>query len=361
MENHALKGEMDRDRDRLSTLLDSLENTTTTVGTKSHRLRRLLTLTVAAITGIGTLILVLGAARVFNLDVAPSNLFLIVIFAAAIIFGVTLVLPIGGADMPVVISLLNSFTGTAAAMSGFVIGNPVLIIAGALVGASGAILTKLMADAMNRSIWNIMVGGFGGGDTAVAATAGGPGVSVREINLDDAAIMLAYSQRVIVVPGYGLAVAQAQHAVRELAEVLEARGVDVVYAIHPVAGRMPGHMNVLLAEANVPYERLADMDEINPEFPETDVALVIGANDVTNPAARNDRSSPIYGMPILDVDLARTVIVVKRSLRPGFAGIDNQLYYEDKTLMLFGDARQVASGLVEELSKATSVARGGDA
>ncbi len=306
---------------------------------------RPLTLAVAGITALGTIILVLGAAKIFNLDVAPSNLFLIIVFAAAIIFGVTLVLPIGGADMPVVISLLNSFTGTAAAMSGFVIGNPVLIIAGALVGASGAILTKLMADAMNRSIWNIMVGGFGGGDAAVAATAGEPGASVREINLDDAAIMLAYSQKVIVVPGYGLAVAQAQHAVRELAEVLEARGVDVVYAIHPVAGRMPGHMNVLLAEANVPYPQLKEMEEVNPEFPRADVALVIGANDVTNPAARSNPASPIYGMPILDVDHAKNIIVIKRSMGRGYAGIDNDLYADPKTGMLFADAKAGLEGL----------------
>ncbi len=307
---------------------------------------RPLTLTVAAVTAIGTLILVLGAAGVIGLDVAPSNLFLLVVFGAALTFGVTLVLPIGGADMPVVISLLNSFTGTAAAMSGFVIGNPVLIIAGALVGASGAILTKLMADAMNRSIWNIMVGGFGGGgDGAVAAAAGGPGVSVREINLDDAAIMLAYSQKVIVVPGYGLAVAQAQHAVRELAEVLEARGVEVVYAIHPVAGRMPGHMNVLLAEANVPYPQLKEMEEVNPEFPRADVALVIGANDVTNPAARSNPASPIYGMPILDVDQAKNIIVIKRSMGRGYAGIDNDLYTDPKTGMLFADAKAGLEGL----------------
>jgi NAD(P) transhydrogenase subunit beta len=307
---------------------------------------RPLTLAVAAITGIGTLILVLGAAGVLGLDVAPSNLFLLVVFASAIIFGVTLVLPIGGADMPVVISLLNSFTGTAAAMSGFVIGNPVLIIAGALVGASGAILTKLMADAMNRSIWNIMVGGFGGGDAvAGVAAAGGTGATVREVNVDDAAIMLAYAQHVIVVPGYGLAVAQAQHAVRELAEVLEDRGVDVSYAIHPVAGRMPGHMNVLLAEANVPYPQLKEMEEINPEFERADVALVVGANDVTNPAARTNPASPIYGMPILDVDKAKNIIVIKRSMGRGYAGIDNELYTDPKTGMYFADAKAGLEGL----------------
>jgi NAD(P) transhydrogenase subunit beta len=305
---------------------------------------RPLTLAVAAIAAIGTLVLVLGAADVFALDSALANTILIVIFGAALIFGVTLVLPIGGADMPVVISLLNSFTGTAAAMSGFVINNPVLIIAGALVGASGAILTKLMADAMNRSITNIMVGGFGGGEGTQAATTGGPGGSVREINVDDAAIMLAYAQKVIVVPGYGLAVAQAQHAVRELAEVLEDRGVDVVYAIHPVAGRMPGHMNVLLAEANVPYPQLKEMEEVNPEFERADVALVVGANDVTNPAARRS-GNPVSGMPILDVDKAKNIIVIKRSMGRGYAGIDNELYIDPKTGMFFADAKAGLEGL----------------
>jgi NAD(P) transhydrogenase subunit beta len=248
--------------------------------------------------------------------------------------------------MPVVISLLNSFTGTAAAMAGFVINNPVLIIAGALVGASGAILTKLMADAMNRSILNILVGGFGGGDAAGAgAGAGGTG-TVREIGADDVAIQLAYAQNVIIVPGYGLAVAQAQHGVRELAELLEARGVNVNYAIHPVAGRMPGHMNVLLAEANVPYPQLKEMEEINPEFGRCDVALVIGANDVTNPAARSDPSSPIYGMPILDVDAAKSIVVIKRSMGKGYAGIDNPLYTDAKTGMLFADAKEGLASLV---------------
>ncbi len=275
-------------------------------------------------------------------------LVLLALLAAALIFGVTMVLPIGGADMPVVISLLNAFTGTAVAMAGFVIDNPVLIIAGALVGASGGILTKLMADAMNRSIVNIMVGGFGTGDSGAAAVAG-PAIgrgAVRELTVDDAAIQLAYAQRVIIVPGYGLAVAQAQHAAAELAALLEERGVDVKYAIHPVAGRMPGHMNVLLAEANVPYPQLWEMDDINPEFQRTDVALVLGANDVTNPAARSDPSSPIYGMPILDVDKAANVIVVKRSMRPGYAGIDNLLYSDPKTGMLFGDAKEVLTQLI---------------
>jgi len=268
---------------------------------------------------------------------------LFAIIAAGLIFGVTMVLPIGGADMPVVISLLNSFTGTAVAMAGFVIGNDVLIIAGALVGASGAILTKLMADAMNRSVLNIMIGGFGGGEGTVTAV-GAEGGSVRSIGVDDAAIQLAYASNVIVVPGYGLAVAQAQHAVRELAELLESRGVNVSYAIHPVAGRMPGHMNVLLAEANVPYPQLKEMDDINPEFDRADVALVVGANDVTNPAARRP-GSPVSGMPILDVDHAKSIIVIKRSMGRGYAGIDNELYVNPKTGMLFADAKEGLASL----------------
>jgi NAD(P) transhydrogenase subunit beta len=284
---------------------------------------------------------VLGAGYLFAGN--DSVLVLFAIIAASLVFGVTMVLPIGGADMPVVISLLNSFTGTAVAMAGFVIDNPVLIIAGALVGASGAILTKLMADAMNRSVLNIMIGGFGGGEGTVSAV-GGPGGAVREISADDAAIQLAYASSVIVVPGYGLAVAQAQHGVRELAELLESRGVDVKYAIHPVAGRMPGHMNVLLAEANVPYPQLREMEEINPEFERADVALVIGANDVTNPAARRP-GSPVSGMPILDVDKARSIVVIKRSMGRGYAGIDNELYLNPKTGMLFADAKDGLAAL----------------
>jgi NAD(P) transhydrogenase subunit beta len=296
---------------------------------------QLVTLALAAITVIAALLVFVGGT--------PNLLLMIVILAAALTFGVTMTLPIGGADMPVVISLLNSFTGTAVAMAGFVINNPVLIIAGALVGASGAILTKLMADAMNRSVLNIMVGGFGGGDS-VAGVVGAEGASVRELGVDDAAIQLAYAQHVIVVPGYGLAVAQAQHAVRELAELLESRGVDVKYAIHPVAGRMPGHMNVLLAEANVPYPQLKEMDDINPEFERADVALVIGANDVTNPAARRP-GSPVSGMPILDVDHAKSIIVMKRSMGKGYAGIDNELYTNAKTGMLFADAKDGLAAL----------------
>jgi NAD(P) transhydrogenase subunit beta len=294
------------------------------------------------VTGLLALVAVAGALFLFlgnySLPVMAA------ILAAALIFGVTMTLPIGGADMPVVISLLNSFTGTAVAMAGFVLNNPLLIIAGALVGASGAILTKLMADAMNRSVINILIGGFGGGEGATGS-AGGPGGSVREVNIDDAAIQLAYASSVIVVPGYGLAVAQAQHAVRELAEQLEERGVDVKYAIHPVAGRMPGHMNVLLAEANVPYPQLREMEDINPEFDRADVALVVGANDVTNPAARRP-GSPVSGMPILDVDHAKNIIVIKRSMGRGYAGIDNELYSNPKTGMLFADAKQGLADLV---------------
>jgi len=297
---------------------------------------QLVTLALAAITVMGALFLFVTGT--------PNLAVMAVILAAALIFGVTMTLPIGGADMPVVISLLNSFTGTAVAMAGFVINNPVLIIAGALVGASGAILTKLMADAMNRSVMNIMIGGFGGGDS-VAGVVGAEGASVRELGVDDAAIQLAYAQHVIVVPGYGLAVAQAQHAVRELAELLESRGVDVKYAIHPVAGRMPGHMNVLLAEANVPYPQLKEMEDINPEFERADVALVIGANDVTNPAARRP-GTPVSGMPILDVDHAKSIIVMKRSMGKGYAGIDNELYTNAKTGMLFADAKDGLAALV---------------
>jgi NAD(P) transhydrogenase subunit beta len=292
-----------------------------------------------------SIVMILAGAGVVTYDSHVLTLLLLAALACALIFGVTMVLPIGGADMPVVISLLNAFTGTAVAMAGFVVGNVVLIVAGALVGASGAILTRLMASAMNRSIANILVGGFGAAEGTQATLASGGG-TVREVSVDDAAIQLAYASKVVIVPGYGLAVAQAQHGVRELADLLEARGIDVSYAIHPVAGRMPGHMNVLLAEANVPYPQLKEMDEINPEFERTDVALVVGANDVTNPAARTDRSSPIFGMPILDVDKARSVIVVKRSMGRGYAGIDNALYVNPKTGMLFADAKRGLQELV---------------
>ncbi|HLH59838.1 MAG TPA: NAD(P)(+) transhydrogenase (Re/Si-specific) subunit beta [Streptosporangiaceae bacterium] len=269
---------------------------------------------------------------------------LLVLVLASLAFGVMMVLPIGGADMPVVISLLNAFTGTAVAMAGIVINNWALIVAGALVGASGGILTKLMADAMNRSLANIIIGGFGTGDTAAAVAGPGGDAQVRSIAADDAAIQLAYASKVIIVPGYGLAAAQAQHAVAELAGILEARGVEVSYAIHPVAGRMPGHMNVLLAEANVPYPQLKEMEEINPEFGRADVALVIGANDVTNPAARRPGTA-ISGMPILDVDQAKSIIVVKRSMGHGYAGIDNELYTDPKTSMFFADAKSALADL----------------
>jgi NAD(P) transhydrogenase subunit beta len=272
----------------------------------------------------------------------PSLPGLVVVIIAALAFGVSMVMPIGGADMPVVISLLNAFTGTAVAMAGFVINNWALIIAGALVGASGGILTKLMADAMNRSIRNIIVGGFGTGDAVTVVVPGGG--SIQSVAADDAAIQLAYASKVIIVPGYGLAAAQAQHEVAALADLLESRGVDVSYAIHPVAGRMPGHMNVLLAEANVPYPQLKEMDDINPEFARTDVALVIGANDVTNPAARR-AGTAISGMPILDVDQAKSIIVIKRSMGHGYAGIDNELYTDPKTSMYFADAKTALADL----------------
>jgi NAD(P) transhydrogenase subunit beta len=281
-----------------------------------------------------------------------QGIWLVLLLLGALLFGVLLVLPIGGADMPVVISLLNAFTGLAAASAGFVLQNTALIIGGTLVGASGTLLTVLMGRAMNRSIANVLFGAFGAAPTEGAAPASTDGKSYREVTADDTAVMLAYAQRVVVVPGYGLAVAQAQHAVRELADLLEARGVDVKYAIHPVAGRMPGHMNVLLAEAQVPYPQLYDMDDINPEFPRTDVALVIGANDVTNPAARDNPESPLYGMPILNVDQAANVVILKRSMNPGFAGIDNDLFYEANSAMLFGDAKSSVEKLVAAVKAA---------
>ena len=269
------------------------------------------------------------------------------VVAVALVLGVLAVTPIGGADMPVVISLLNSLSGVAAAMAGFVISNTALIIGGALVGAAGLILTMIMADAMNRSLANVLFSGFGSEGSSGGAMSELP---VNRATPDDVAIALAYADQVIVVPGYGLAVAQAQHAVRKLADQLEARGVTVTYAIHPVAGRMPGHMNVLLAEADVPYDVLLDLEQSNPRFPETGVVLVVGANDVVNPSARDDESSPIYGMPILEVDRAQTVVVVKRSLSPGFAGIDNPLFYMDNTMMLFSDGKQAMEDVVKALA-----------
>ncbi len=276
-------------------------------------------------------------------------LFILGILVAAAILGNAIVLPIGGADMPVVISLLNAFTGLSAAATGIALNNTAMIVAGMIVGASGTILTNLMAKAMNRSVPAIVAGGFGG---EVAAPAGGPALDrgpVRSTSAQDVAIQLSYARLVVIAPGYGMAVAQAQHAVRELERALEAKGVEVKFAIHPVAGRMPGHMNVLLAEADVPYDLLREMDEINPEFSRTDVTLVIGANDVTNPAANTDPGSPIYGMPILEVDRSGAVIVLKRSMASGFAGIDNPLFYEPKTAMLFGDAKSSVSEITSEV------------
>jgi proton-translocating NAD(P)+ transhydrogenase subunit beta len=283
-----------------------------------------------------------------------GGVWIVLLLIGALVFGVMLVLPIGGADMPVVISLLNAFTGLAAASTGFVLDNTALIIGGTLVGASGTLLTIMMGQAMNRSLANVLFGAFGAvpAGSGPAAATGADSQSYREVTADDTAVMLAYAQRVVVVPGYGLAVAQAQHAVRELAALLEARGVDVKYAIHPVAGRMPGHMNVLLAEAQVPYPQLYDMEDINPEFPRTDVALVIGANDVTNPAARDNPDSPLYGMPILNVDQATNVVILKRSMNPGFAGIDNDLFYRPNSAMLFGDAKSSVEKLVAAVKAA---------
>jgi NAD(P) transhydrogenase subunit beta len=285
----------------------------------------------------------LGIALVAGVE---AQWVLVALIALALLFGVMFVLPIGGADMPVVISLLNAFTGLAASATGFVLDSTVLIVAGMLVGASGTLLTLKMATAMNRSVANVLFGAFGQVQAGPAGAREDDGRTVRATTPEDVAVQLSFARKVVVVPGYGMAVAQAQHDVRQLAELLEERGVDVAYAIHPVAGRMPGHMNVLLAEANVPYDQLKEMDEINPEFPQTDVALVIGANDVTNPAARSDRSSPIYGMPILDVDKAASVVVMKRSMNPGFAGIDNELYLDPRTTMLFGDAKDSVVKLI---------------
>lgn len=273
----------------------------------------------------------------------------VVVLLASLFLGVLLVIPIGGADMPVVIALLNAYSGMAACAAGFVLSNYALIVTGALVGASGMILTRIMCKAMNRSLANVMFGAFGKVESLGVDTSKSKGRSVQGYSAEDAQIVLENANMVIIVPGYGLAVAQAQHNVRELAELLEKKGVEVKYAIHPVAGRMPGHMNVLLAEANVPYEHLYEMDQINPEFERADVALVVGANDVTNPAAKNDPKSPIYGMPILEVDKSKTVIFVKRSLSPGFAGIDNELFYMPKTMMIFGDAKNVVVNLVNLL------------
>lgn len=298
---------------------------------------------------LGGLVL-LGALTIIFQTGAVGNTFLIITFLVALVAGVLLVIPIGGADMPVVIAILNAFSGVAAIMTGFALDNQLMIIAGTLVGASGMYLSLLMAKAMNRSLQNVIFGAFGAAAGGGAAAAeGGEAKPIKETTPDDAAVSLAYAQRVIVVPGYGLAVAQAQHAVQELASILQSKGVNVRYAIHPVAGRMPGHMNVLLAEANVPYDDLYEMDAINNDFKNTDVALVIGANDVTNPAARDDPQSPIYGMPILKVDEAQRVIVLKRGMSPGFAGVENELFHLPQTSMLFGDAKDSIQKLIGEV------------
>jgi NAD(P) transhydrogenase subunit beta len=289
------------------------------------------------------------------LILTPTNLTVFLgLVAISLVLGVLFVLPIGGGDMPVVISLLNSYSGLAASAAGFVVMNNMLIIAGALVGASGIILTQIMCKAMNRSLTSVLFGAFGGSGKPGAAGATGSGSqdkTYKSVDAEEAAMMLGYARSVVIIPGYGMAVAQAQHSVRELADQLEGKGVEVKYAIHPVAGRMPGHMNVLLAEANVPYPQLYDMDDINPQFEETDVALVIGANDVVNPAARTDAASPIYGMPILEVDRAKHAIVIKRGMSTGFAGVDNDLFYKDKTMMLFGSAKDVVAQLVSQVKQ----------
>jgi H+-translocating NAD(P) transhydrogenase subunit beta len=295
------------------------------------------------------LLLVLAAAVVtFQYNVGSAHFLFYATVALALLYGILFVMPIGGADMPVVISLLNSFTGVAAACGGFLYNNKVMLTGGILVGAAGTLLTILMCKAMNRSLKNVLIGSFGG------AAAGGAGAkkdqgSYKEITLSDTAVVMSYAHKVLIVPGYGLAVAQAQHACHELEKLLESKGVEVKYAIHPVAGRMPGHMNVLLAEADVSYDKLLEMEQANDEFPTTDVVLILGANDVVNPAAKTDPSSPIYGMPILDVELAKNVIVNKRSMKPGYAGIENDLFFQPKTSMLFGDAKKVLQDLIGEI------------
>lgn len=303
---------------------------------------------------LGVLALIVGVSvwllLVFSVSAGMGIVLFYLIFALALFYGVLFVLPIGGADMPVVISLLNSFTGVAAACGGFLYANPVMLTGGILVGSAGTILTILMCKAMNRSLKNVLIGSFGG--AAAATSAGGKDQgNYKEISLSDAAVVLAYANKVIIVPGYGLAVAQAQHACHELEKLLEEKGVEVKYAIHPVAGRMPGHMNVLLAEADVPYEKLLEMEDANAEFPTTDAVLILGANDVVNPAAKNDPGSPIYGMPILEVENAKVVIVNKRSMKPGYAGIENDLFFQPKTSMLFGDAKKVLQELLTSIKE----------
>jgi len=298
----------------------------------------------------GLLVVLVITSSIYGLlnPLQLGSIFLIII-GVSLLLGILFVLPIGGADMPVIISLLNSFSGLAACATGFVIQNDALIISGSLVGASGIILTDIMCKGMNRTIWNVLFAGVGSTDAITDNLQVDPMKSIKSYEPEDTVVIFENAKQVVIVPGYGLAVAQAQHMVHELQKLLEGKGVVVKYAIHPVAGRMPGHMNVLLAEANVPYDSLYDLDQINPEFEETDVTLVIGANDVVNPAARHDTNSPIFGMPILDVDKSQTVFVLKRSMNPGFAGIENELFYKDNTIMIFGDAKDTVSKLVSEL------------
>ncbi len=307
------------------------------------------TLPAQQVINIGLLLIIVGllVAMVSGFTGIDTTVLFWSLFGVSALYGILFVMPIGGADMPVVISLLNSFTGVAAACGGFLYSNPVMLTGGILVGSAGTILTILMCKAMNRSLTNVIVGAFGGNKTGGASEE--VGGAYKEISMSDTAVLMAYSKRVVIVPGYGLAVAQAQHTCHELEKVLEEKGVEVTYAIHPVAGRMPGHMNVLLAEADVPYEKLKEMEEVNPEFAQTDVVLILGANDVVNPAAKNDPASPIYGMPILEVEDATHVIVNKRSMKPGYAGIENALFYQPKTSMLFGDAKKVLQALVSEM------------
>ncbi len=295
------------------------------------------------------IIAILAFAAYIIISGTDNQLFVYLLFFAALLYGILFVIPIGGADMPVVISLLNSFTGLAAAFGGFLYGNMVMLTGGILVGSAGTILTLAMCKAMNRPLSNVIFGAFGEGSTVAENTGSKIKGSIKETTPSDVAILMNYSQKVIIVPGYGLAVAQAQHVIHELEQLLDSKGIDVKYAIHPVAGRMPGHMNVLLAETNVEYDKLAEMEDVNPEFQSTDVVFVVGANDVVNPAAHNDPSSPIYGMPILDVENAKHIIINKRSMKPGYAGIENELFYNQKTSMLFGDAKDALTKVLQEL------------
>ena len=306
------------------------------------------TLPLQQVVNIGLLLVILGIAFAASFGMISNPNVLFLILGLSLIYGVLFVMPIGGADMPVVISLLNSFTGVAAAMGGFLYDNKVMLFGGILVGSAGTLLTVVMCKAMNRSLTNVLIGNFGGSKAAAGEGKSITG-SIKEVSLTDAAVLMKYSKKVVIVPGYGLAVAQAQHVCHELEQVLEDEGVEVKYAIHPVAGRMPGHMNVLLAESNVSYDKLVEMDDINPEFKTTDVVLIVGANDVVNPAAKTDPASPIYGMPILDVEDAAHTIVMKRSMKAGYAGIENELFYSPKNRMLFGDAKKTLTDLVTEL------------